>query len=246
MRGGRRERGAGTGSQQAWPGTVPRPRAAQAGRASSQGRLWASGCGSLCSQVGAGPEAGEAWRGRTPGRLCYQGVSLRKGADPCPAPPSLAPSRPRNHSRVGESNASGWQPRNPHRMRGLGVLGQAAASSSVARPRARRAHAHTHTLSLIVCFGEQSQEQRKHTATKPDTDGPSYHHTAPRGHMTGQPLGLSLSLSYTHRSVLACASTDKHVHIRLPHTDDTRCCERPRERLTGQGTEGEGGSPDCR
>lgn len=158
--GGRRERGAGTGSQQAWPGTVPRPRAAQAGRASSQGRLWASGCGSLCSQVGVGPEAGEAWRGRTPGRLCYQGVSLRKGADPCPAPPSLAPSRPRNHSRVGEGNASSWQPRNPHRMRGLGVLGQAAASSSVARPRARRSHAHTHTPSLTVCFGEQSQEQR--------------------------------------------------------------------------------------
>lgn len=107
-------------------------------------------------------------------------------------------------------------------------------------PSACPAVTRTHPLSQCALV---NSHRNKDTATKPDTDGPSYHHTAPRGHMTGQPLGLSLSLSYTHRSVLACASTDKHVHIRLPHTDDTRCCERPRERLTGQGTEGEGGSP---
>lgn len=169
-------------------------------------------------------------------------MSLRKGADPCPAPPSLAPSRPRNHSRVGEGNASSWQPQNPHRMRGLGVLGQAAASSSVARPRARRSHAHTHTPSLTVCFGEQSQEQRHcHQTGHRRSLLPPYSPTW--SHDWAATWPLSLSLSYTHRSVLACASTDKHVHIRLPHTDDTRCCERPRERLTGQGTEGEGGSP---
>lgn len=171
------------------------------------------------------------------------GCVPEKGRRPLPSPTLSGTFQAQEPLPGGGGQCQRLAAPKPHRMRGLGVLGQAAASSSVARPRARRAHAHTHTLSLIVCFGEQSQEQRKHTATKPDTDGPSYHHTAPRGHMTGQPLGLSLSLSYTHRSVLACASTDKHVHIRLPHTDDTRCCERPRERPTGQGTEGEGGSP---
>lgn len=143
---------------------VPRPRVAQEGQASSQGRFWPSSCGSLCSQVGAGPEAGEAWRGGTPGRLCYQGVSLRKGEDPCPAPPSLAPSRPRKGSWVGEGQCQWLAALKPApSMRGSAVLRQDAASS-LCPIRVPSSHAHTLALSLIVCpvsFGEQSQEQRK-------------------------------------------------------------------------------------
>lgn len=83
--------GVGAESQQAWPGTAPRPKDTHTRQANSQGRL----CPLLLQnpsvpRVRAGPEAGEAWRGRAPGRLCYQGVSLRKG---CRTPAQPHPLR---------------------------------------------------------------------------------------------------------------------------------------------------------
>ena len=84
----RRERGQGWdhGKHGLAPGTVPRPRDTQAGKANSQGRL----CPLLLQnpsvpRVRVGPEVEEAWRGGAPGRLCYQGVSLRKGCRPLPS-----------------------------------------------------------------------------------------------------------------------------------------------------------------
>lgn len=83
-----RERGQGWdhGKHGLAPGMVPRPRDTQAGKANSQGRL----CPLLLQnpsvpRVRVEPEVEEAGRGRAPGRLCYQGVSLRKGCRPLPS-----------------------------------------------------------------------------------------------------------------------------------------------------------------
>lgn len=174
------------------------------------------------------------------------GCVPEKGRRPLPSP-TLSGTFQAQEPLPGEGGAmpAAGSPEPPHTRGPSCAQARDAVSSSVPRPRARQSHAHTHAHSLIVCpisFGEQSQKQRKPTATKSDTDSPSYHHPVPRGHMTGQPHSLSLSLSPTRtgQSELAQAHTSPYAHSFLTAMTPMQR-EAPGE-AHGAGGEGEGGS----
>lgn len=122
--------------------------------------------------------------GGAPGRLCYQGVSLRKGCRPLPSKAQeTLPGwgREQHQLLVDPGPAAGWG--------GSAVLRQVATSSSrgaVPVP-GRDTHTCTHTfppsLHSVPSKHLQSHtntDRTKRTATKMDRNGPSYPQTVHR------------------------------------------------------------------
>ena len=221
----REVRGQGRG-QQAWPGTVPRPRGAEAGWASSWGRLWPPPAGEPQGR-------GRAWgrrgleAGRAPGRLCYQGVSLRKGRRPLRSPTFSG-----TFKWEGSTPAAGG-PWTRHRT-GVFRCAQTGCCLFFHGPvhaPGGDTHVHTHTVSPShsgpskYLRSEQPYRCRRRK-THCYQDGhkqsllPTY---SPHGHMT------SLLQVHTHTYTHTC---------RFLAPNDTSAVSGPRERPRRQGAEG--------
>lgn len=226
--------GAGVESQQAWPGMVPRTRDAQAGWARDWGRLRPLLLQKPFLPRGPGPGARKGLEvGGAPGRLCYQGVSLRKGCRPLPS------RAQETLPGWGRSNTRCWWALDPPQDTGAqlcsGRMPPALPYPSMCQA-VTHTLAHTHSLPLyIVCpvniCGVPRTQRRPNTLLPRWTQAaPLTYKQSPCGHMTVPRHGLSHMHTRIHTHIEVSPDAPKDVQA-CTHSfvmpQDTQCCEQP-------------------